>query len=103
MDLDWDVLARPKQTIVVYMGLYGLATLCTELVAHGLPDTTPAAIVQQGTTQNQRVVTGTLATLPGITEAEQLHAPTLIIIGGVVTLRKKLAWFNPMQSASLKS
>ena len=103
MDLDWDVLARPRQTIVVYMGLYGLATLCTELIAHGMPDTTPAAIVQQGTTQNQRVITGTLATLAGLAQAEKLHAPTLIIVGGVVTLRKKLAWFNPMKSESLKS
>lgn len=95
MNLDWDALARPKQTIVVYMGLHGLATLCTELMAHGLPGTTPAAIVQQGTTKNQRVITGTLATLPGNAEVEQLHAPTLIIVGGVVTLREKLAWFNP--------
>jgi uroporphyrin-III C-methyltransferase / precorrin-2 dehydrogenase / sirohydrochlorin ferrochelatase len=95
MNLDWDALARPKQTIVVYMGLLGLETLCAELVAHGMKDSTPAAIVQQGTTQNQRVVTGTLATLPSIAQRENLHAPTLIIIGGVVTLRKKLAWFNP--------
>ena len=95
MNLDWDALARPKQTIVVYMGLHGLETLCAELVAHGMPDSTPVAIVQQGTTQNQRVVTGTLATLPGIAQREKLHAPTLIIVGGVVTLREKLAWFNP--------
>jgi uroporphyrin-III C-methyltransferase / precorrin-2 dehydrogenase / sirohydrochlorin ferrochelatase len=60
-----------------------------------LPGNTPAAIVQQGTTQNQRVITGTLATLPGIAEVEKPQAPTLIIIGGVVTLREKLAWFNP--------
>ncbi|MCR4303248.1 MAG: siroheme synthase CysG [Gallionella sp.] len=94
MDLDWAALARPKQTIVVYMGLHGLATLCTELVAHGLPDSTPVAIVQQGTTQNQRVITGTLATLPGIAQAGKLQAPTLIIVGSVVTLREKLAWFK---------
>ena len=99
MNLDWDALARPKQTIVVYMGLHGLATLCTELIAHGLPGTTPAAIVQQGTTKNQRVITGTLATLPGNAEVEQLHAPTLIIVGGVVTLREKLAWFHPEKLA----
>lgn len=99
MNLDWDALARPKQTIVVYMGLHGLATLCTELMAHGLPGTTPAAIVQQGTTKNQRVITGTLATLPGNAEVEQLHAPTLIIVGGVVTLREKLAWFHPEKLA----
>lgn len=97
INLDWDALARPKQTIVVYMGLLGLSTLCAKLIAHGLPADTPAAIVQQGTTQSQRVVTGTLATLSGIAQAEKLHAPTLIIIGGVVTLRKKLGWFNPKQ------
>jgi uroporphyrin-III C-methyltransferase/precorrin-2 dehydrogenase/sirohydrochlorin ferrochelatase len=95
MNLDWDALARPKQTIVVYMGLQGLETLCSELVAHGMPESTPAAIVQQGTTQNQRVITGTLATLPAIAQREKLHAPTLIIVGGVVKLREKLAWFNP--------
>jgi uroporphyrin-III C-methyltransferase/precorrin-2 dehydrogenase/sirohydrochlorin ferrochelatase len=95
MNLDWDALARPKQTIVVYMGLQGLETLCAELVAHGMPDSTPAAIVQQGTTQNQRVITGTLATLPAIAQREKLLAPTLIIVGGVVKLREKLAWFNP--------
>lgn len=94
MDMDWDALARPKQTIVVYMGLLGLATLCAELIAHGMPRITPAAIVQQATTPNQRVVTGTLATLPKLAQAEKLQAPTLIIVGWVVTLREKLAWFN---------
>lgn len=95
MNLDWDALARPRQTVVVYMGLHGLDTLCAKLVEHGMPDATPIAIVQQGTTQNQRVVTGTLSTLPGIAAVEKLHAPTLIIIGGVVTLREKLQWFHP--------
>jgi len=103
MNLDWDALARPKQTIVVYMGLLGLETLCAELVAHGMPDSTPAAIVQQGTTQNQRVVTGTLATLAAIAQRENLHAPTLIIIGGVVTLREKLSWFNPEKPEESKN
>ncbi len=98
MNLDWDALARPKQTVVVYMGLHGLEILCAELINHGLPDTTPIAIVQQGTTQNQRVITGTLATLPGIAQIEKPQAPTLIIVGGVVTLRKKLAWFKPKLS-----
>ena len=95
MNLDWDALARPKQTVVVYMGLHGLVVLCAELIKHGMPETTPIAIVQQGTTRNQRVITGTLATLPGIAEREKPQAPTLIIIGGVVTLRDKLAWFHP--------
>ena len=95
MNLDWDALARPKQTVVVYMGLHGLDMLCTELVNHGMPDTTPIAIVQHGTQPTQRVITGTLATLPAIAEREKPQAPTLIIIGGVVTLREKLAWFHP--------
>jgi uroporphyrin-III C-methyltransferase/precorrin-2 dehydrogenase/sirohydrochlorin ferrochelatase len=94
-DLDWNMLARPKQTIVVYMGLQGLEILCTQLVVHGLPATTPIAIVQQGTTQNQRVVTGTLGTLMQDPDIAQLQAPTLIIVGGVVSLREKLAWFKP--------
>ncbi len=97
MNLDWDLLARPRQTVVVYMGLHGLETLCSKLVEHGLPGTTPIAIVQQGTTPHQRVVTGTLATLPHEPKVSELHAPTLIIVGGVVTLRDKLAWFHPHQ------
>ena len=64
VDLDWPALARPRQTIVVYMGLPGLPVLCAELARHGLAPTTPAAIVQQGTHATQRVVTGTLRTLP---------------------------------------
>ena len=95
MNLDWELLARPSQTVVVYMGLQGLETLCSQLIAHGMNATTPIAIVQQGTTRNQRVVTGTLADLPQKQEVEKLQAPTLIIVGGVVTLRDKLAWFHP--------
>jgi uroporphyrin-III C-methyltransferase/precorrin-2 dehydrogenase/sirohydrochlorin ferrochelatase len=95
MDLDWEMLARPSQTIVVYMGLPGLEMLCAKLIAHGLAGSTPAAIVQQGTTQNQRVVSGTLSTLAQIATEAKLQAPTLIIIGGVVSLREKLSWFRP--------
>lgn len=97
MDLDWEMLARPKQTIVVYMGLQGLEMLCAQLIKHGLPAGTPAAIVQQGTTPKQRVISGTLADLPVNPEVKTLLAPTLIIIGGVVSLREKLSWFKPGQ------
>jgi uroporphyrin-III C-methyltransferase/precorrin-2 dehydrogenase/sirohydrochlorin ferrochelatase len=95
MNLDWTGLARPHQTIVFYMGLHGLPVLCRELAAHGLPDTTPAAIVQQGTTSRQRILIGTLATLPQQAEAAQLKPPTLIIVGEVVKLHDKLKWFDP--------
>lgn len=95
VDLDWPMLARPHQTIVVYMGLLGLPVLCRQLIAHGLPATTPAAIVQQGTTHKQRVLTGSLETLPDLTTSANLIPPTLIIVGEVVKLHQKLAWFEP--------
>ena len=94
MDLDWDALARPHQTIVIYMGLLGLPILCKQLIAHGLPANTAAAIVQQGTTANQRVLAGTLDTLPAITASAHLRPPTLIVVGNVVKLHRKLAWFK---------
>ena len=69
--------------------------LCRELVAHGLPAATPAALVQQGTTPQQRVLTGTLETLPEIVRRSDVKAPTLIIVGEVVRLRDRLNWFEP--------
>jgi len=93
-DLDWIGLARKEQTVVIYMGLQGLPTICSKLIEHGLPTDWPAAIVQQGTTARQKTVVGTLTTLPGLAEAAQLKAPTLIIVGSVVSLREKLAWLD---------
>ena len=98
VELDWEALARPRQTIVVYMGLVSLPVICRELVAHGLPATTGAAVIQHGTTATQRVVVGTLRTLPGRVARANLHAPTLIIVGNVVRLREKLSWFDPAVS-----
>ncbi len=95
MNLDWEGLARRRQTVVIYMGLHGLPYLCGQLIAHGLPADWPAAIVQQGTTPNHRVVTGTLTSLPQLAEEAQLKAPTLIIIGETVKLHPKLVWFKP--------
>jgi len=94
VDLDWDSLVRPRRTLVVYMGLRGLPTLCRELVAHGMPEATPAAIVQHGSTPSQRTVVGTLATLPQLAEAARLAPPTLIIVGEVVRLHSKLDWYE---------
>ena len=94
MNLDWPGLARRRQTVVIYMGLSGLSYLCDKLMEHGLPPEWPAAIVQHGTQPTQRTVTGTLATLPAQAESANLRAPTLIIVGEVVTLRDKLRWFE---------
>ncbi|HSJ96313.1 MAG TPA: siroheme synthase CysG, partial [Myxococcota bacterium] len=96
LNLNWRALAQPRQTIVFYMGLVAVDQLCARLVEHGLPAGTPAALVQAGTTPQQRVLTGTLQTLPGIVQAAEVKAPTLIIIGEVVRLRERLKWFEPV-------
>jgi len=95
VDLDWPALVRPNQTVVIYMGLVGLPEICRQLITHGLPAATLAAVVQQGTTPRQRVVVGNLKTLAKKVEAAEMKPPCLIIVGGVVALRKKLAWFEP--------
>jgi len=97
VNLNWTQLAAPNQTIVIYMGLAGLEKVCESLIAHGSPKDLPIAIVQQGTTTHQRVITGTLATLPGKVASEDIKPPTLIIIGTVVSLHDKLNWFQTNQ------
>ncbi|WP_423770820.1 siroheme synthase CysG [Pseudomonas sp. NLJ1] len=96
-NLPWNDLVAPAQTLVFYMGLVGLPTICAELIRHGRAANTPAALVQQGTTRNQRVFTGTLADLPELVARHEVHAPTLVIVGEVVQLRDKLAWFEGSQ------
>ena len=95
LDLDWDMLARPRQTVVIYMGVHGLASLCDALVAHGLPVTHPAAIIEKGTLPQQRVFTGTLGTLAYTAIRENVRPPALVIVGEVVTLRDRLGWYRP--------
>lgn len=96
-DLPWNDLVAPGQTLVFYMGLVGLPVICDQLVRHGRAASTPAALVQQGTTVHQRVFTGTLADLPQLVAEHEVHAPTLVIVGEVVSLRDKLAWFEGQQ------
>jgi uroporphyrin-III C-methyltransferase len=98
-DLDWEALARPRQTVVIYMGLSGLATICGQLAAHGLGADWPAAVVSSGTLAGQRVVTGTLGTLPQRVAAAGLESPCLTIVGEVVRLRDELAWFGAEPAA----
>lgn len=95
VDLDWDMLARRKQTLVFYMGITQLATICAKLVAHGLPATTPAAVVRRGTTKAQRVVTSDLANLAEAVKEAGITPPALTIVGDVVSLQSRLAWFHP--------
>ena len=95
VNLDWAALARPHQTVVFYMGIGGIAEICRQMIAYGLPETHPAAIVQNGTTPHQRVLAADLATLPREARTAGVTSPALIIVGTVVTLQKKLAWFGP--------
>jgi uroporphyrin-III C-methyltransferase/precorrin-2 dehydrogenase/sirohydrochlorin ferrochelatase len=76
------------------MGLVGLDKICQSLIEHGSPKDLPIALVQQGTTVNQRVVTGTLDTFAATIASLDIKPPTLIIIGTVVTLHNKLNWFQ---------
>ena len=95
LDLDWVAMSRPRQTVVIYMGLVGLKQICEKLIEHGVAASMPVAVVQQGTTQRQRVVTATLADLAEKVAAAGMKPPCLTIIGEVVKLREKLNWFEP--------
>ena len=100
-ELDWPALVRPRQTVVIYMGLSGLADICARLVAHGLSPDWPAAVVAQGTLIEQRVVCATLSTLAQAVAAEGLGSPCLNIVGEVVRLRAELGWFEGQASAGV--
>lgn len=94
IDLNWQQLVAPNQTLVVYMGLVGLPTICKELIAHGAPTDLPIALIEQGTTAQQRVITGTISSLPEKIDHLAIKPPTLMIIGTVVSLREQLNWFQ---------
>ncbi|MCP3869936.1 MAG: uroporphyrinogen-III C-methyltransferase [Gammaproteobacteria bacterium] len=94
MNLNWSQLAQSNQTVVFYMGLLGLPVICKELIGHGVSPGMPVALVQQGTTINQRVFTGTLSNIVSIVEREKPKPPTLIIVGRVVELQEKLSWYK---------
>jgi len=96
LNLDWEAMSRPHQTVVIYMGLVGLAEICQQLILRGVSPDMPVAVVQQGTTQQQRVVTATLETLAIKVAAAEMKPPCLTIIGEVVQLREKLNWFEPI-------
>ncbi|MFZ2651892.1 MAG: uroporphyrinogen-III C-methyltransferase [Burkholderiaceae bacterium] len=91
VDLDWPLLARPKQTLVIFMGVASLALICERLVAHGLAADTPAALAERATLPGQRTVLGNLRTLPELALTHAVKAPALLIIGGVVGLHRQLA------------
>ncbi len=93
LNLNWESLIQPRQTVVVYMGLSSMAAITGGFIEHGADPTTPAAVIENGTRAGQRVITGTLESLPGKAKEADIKSPALIIVGSVVTLREKLSWF----------
>jgi uroporphyrin-III C-methyltransferase/precorrin-2 dehydrogenase/sirohydrochlorin ferrochelatase len=94
INLNWAQLAQPHQTIVFYMGLVGLPVIVEQLVAHGVSPQMPVALIQQGTTHNQRVYSGTLSDIVEQVRRDPPEPPTLVIVGEVVRLRERFNWFQ---------
>lgn len=93
-NIRWAELAAADQTLVFYMSLVGLPTICEALIDAGREKTTAAALVEKGSCPEQRVLISDLSNLAKAAEEHQFRAPTLLIIGGVVSLHKKLKWFE---------
>ncbi len=91
-ELPWNELVYQNQTLVLYMGLVGLEKICENLIAHGQRPDMPVALVSKGTTPEQKVLVGTLADIASKVAEHQIQAPTLTIIGDVVSLREQLQW-----------
>ncbi len=98
--LNWEMLSHANQTVVFYMGLENVERICAALKRHGRAPDTPAALVEKGTTSEQRVFVGDLDSLPGIIARNEVHAPTLILVGEVVALHDKLGWYKAGEEIS---
>ena len=93
--LNWEMLSHANQTVVFYMGLENVERICSALKDHGRAADTPAALIEKGTTTEQRVFVGDLDSLPDLIARNEVRAPTLILIGEVVALHDKLGWYKP--------
>jgi uroporphyrin-III C-methyltransferase len=94
VNLDWPALARPRQTIVFYMGIGAVGEICRQMISHGLPSLTPAAVIRNGTQHDQQTLLATLGTLPYKIAESGIKPPALIVVGSVVGLHEKLNWFE---------
>ena len=93
-EVKWESLAKGVETLAVYMGVSNLPYICKQLMKHGKDKSTPAAIIEQGTTSMQRTVVGTLGTIVDVAKKEQIQNPSMIVIGEVVRFREKIHWFE---------
>lgn len=94
LDIDWNKVADPDCTLVIYMGLSSLSQTSEKLIEAGLADTTPAAAIHGGTTARQQKLISTLAELPDAVIQANLKSPVLLIVGDVVSLSDDLDWFQ---------
>ncbi len=94
VDLNWESLAQPFQTTVIYMGIGGLKIITAKMIEHGLPANTPVAVVHKATLPEQKIVIGDLTTIDALVQKEDLKPPSLIIIGEVVKLHQQLSWYG---------
>jgi len=101
--IDWQMLSRPNQTVVFYMGLRALDNILERLQAQGAPSTRAAAVIEQGTQSSQRVITGTLATLQARVHDAQIQSPALLVVGEVTRLHDVLNWFNTTSHSLARS
>ena len=99
-ELNWEMLSHANQTVVFYMGLENVQRICESLISHGREPSTPAALIEKGTTPDQRVFIGDLTSLPGLIEENSVKAPTLIVVGEVVSLYGTLGWYQKGQQIS---
>lgn len=100
--IDWRHLAEEKGTLVFLMGLHSLPSLCERLVGEGKDPQTPAAVIQAGTTPRQKMVTGTLETLPDLARKTGLQPPATVVIGKVVEMAGQLQWFSKRPLLDMK-
>jgi len=98
--IDWRALAEGIDTLVFLMGIGRLKYIAEQLIAHGRPDDTPAAVIRWGTTPQQETVTGTLATIAAEVERAGLTPPATLVVGEVVRLRERLRWFDTLPRLS---
>ena len=94
VNLDWAALARPNQTVVFYMGIGAAGEICRQMIKHGMPSLTPAAVIRNGTLPDQQTLLATLGTLAQRVEETGIKPPALIVVGSVVSLHAKLDWFE---------
>jgi uroporphyrin-III C-methyltransferase len=94
VNLDWPSLVRPRQTVVFYMGIGAAEEICRQLINHGLPSLTLAAVIRNGTQPDQKTILATLGTLPHCIVESGIKPPALIVVGSVVSLHNKLNWFE---------